>query len=85
MKIIYMVLVLGLLSGCATTEHLSKILIPIPAKQPNMEVPSLPYLPIQSLDKESSKAKIARAYIASVKLLLNDNVNLREALEAYQD
>lgn len=73
------------LCGCATTDKYTKVLIPVSTKNAKIEIPPLSYLPIQSLDKKSDPGQVLKSYVATVKLLLNDNINLRQAIYAYQD
>jgi hypothetical protein len=74
------------ISGCSTTsDKYNNILVPIATKGSKIDIPPLPYLPIQSLDNKSASGQVIKAYVATVKLLLNDNINLRQAVNAYQD
>lgn len=60
MKILILFLSLFLVACSATTTEL------VPVAPPKRTLPPKPVLPIYSLDKNSSDADVAKAYVASV-------------------
>lgn len=85
MRIFIFFIICICLTGCATTDKYIKVLVPVSTKGKKIEIPPLPYLPIQSLDNKSGPGQVLKSYVATTKLLLNDNINLRQAINAYQD
>lgn len=72
-------LILLLLTGCATIEKPFKVLIPI-AIHPKIDVPVRPALPICLLKEDSTPDVTLPCYVASIKILLEDDNMCREML-----
>lgn len=74
-----------LLCGCSTLEKPFKVLIPIPAKQTIIELPKKPYLPIAALKPDSKPDVVAKAYVSSIQLLIDNRDAYYEIAKTYQE
>jgi len=75
--LLFIVFVL-LLCGCSSTSP-KVVNMPIPLPAANIKLPPKPKLPIWSLTPKSGPAEVAKAYVASVQLLNQDDDALRAA------
>lgn len=86
---VLVLLVIALLSGCRTVETTGagrtaartvEVVVPVAVPCPDppaAELPPPPKLPLASITDESSEADVVKAYAATVRLLLTDNIALR--------
>lgn len=80
-------------AGCSSTEprvvHVPvEVAVPVPVPcppPPAVEIPPALELPISRLSPEASDADVVKAYAATVRLLLTDNVALRLLLHSIQN
>lgn len=92
--ILLVLVAIGLLwlAGCRTTEprviHVPvEVAVPVPVPcppPPAVEVPPPSDLPIEALTPASSDADVVKAYAATVRLLVTDNIALRLLLRSIQ-
>lgn len=91
MRIIFIIISALLITGCihaTKIEYIDRIVevkVPVPIECP--APPKIPkaILPIHSLTKlnRTNPPKVARAYVNSIIILLNENNKLRVVLDAY--
>jgi len=71
--IIGLIILSLLLMGCSTAKPI-EVDVPIPINEPEQKLPPKPHLPIQDLTKSSTSAQTWKAYVMTVKVLV-DHVN----------
>lgn len=77
------VIILGILliTSCAT-QPIAKVIVPLDSPVP--QVPEKVILPLSTLTSNSSPSSVIKAYIATTRLLIIDNTDLRARLNAYK-
>jgi len=80
-KILTMTLIM-LLQACSS-EMIRTLDIPVATQCPAITVPPKPILPIVQLNEESKPNDVVKAYAMSVKLLEDDDNQLRVLLKGY--
>ena len=82
MKQIIVLVMLGILAGCASLPpppRIVRVPVPIPC---HVTIPPIPILPLSGLKATSSDRAIARAYVESLILIRADDVSVRDLLNA---
>jgi hypothetical protein len=69
--------------GC-TTNPVQKVLLPVPTNNTKIPISPKPYLPIYNLKSNSKPGEVMKAYVVTVKLLNDDDEQLRDIIDAYQ-
>lgn len=89
-KILLLVLLIGIISGCDTLQISSKppektlIAIPIQCpKPPDVFKPTIPITKLSETDKKNPN-KVGKAYIESIKILQNYANDLKNILDSYR-
>lgn len=87
MKILVVVAlaILALLAGCAAHQQAARIEIPIAAPCPVPPVIARPALPIAQLNEQSTPDQVARAYAATVEILMGYARQLETLLNGYRE
>lgn len=83
-KIVFILMNLVALSGCASNSALPKAVhIPVAVACPKPQIPAKPILPLASLSVHDNPDVVMKAYVASIKLLDGYNQELIHLLKSY--
>lgn len=72
----------AMLVGCASPP-IREAKVIVPAACPVPKIPAKKPLPVNTLPATASPQEVMRAYVESVQILINDDVQLREILKGY--
>lgn len=81
-KTIKLAFMFSFLIGCATTTAPQKIYVPVATAPSKIKLPNKPYLPIASLNKDSTPDVVMKSYVASLKIMQGYTEQLRKLLIA---
>lgn len=92
LALLALAVLLIVLGGCHSVEprprtgtQTVEVAIPVPMPCPDppaVEIPERPRLPIEDLVPESTEADVVKAWVATARLLLTDNIALRLVLQS---